>query len=211
MPKVSQEHRERRRQQILDAARECFRKQGFHNTSMQDIFKASGLSAGAVYRYFPSKHQLVREIALGSLSQALGRLDLAGAPAGAVTYAGANAPEETGALGETGASGGEAPRDMADIVAALAGVFAVDGPLAGIRPIVMQVWAEAGLDPEMATIARDVLSQLMEQIEAVLPPGVPPEVARLLMATVQGFLVQSLVFEDVTEDLIATTSRAAFR
>jgi hypothetical protein len=60
-------------------------------------------------------------------------------------------------------------------------------------------------------ITRDVLSRLMERIEAVLPPGVPPEVARLLMATVQGFLVQSLVFEDVTADLVAATSHAAFR
>jgi hypothetical protein len=100
---------------------------------------------------------------------------------------------------------------MADIVVALGGIFAVDGALAGIRPIVMQVWAEASLDPEMATVARDVLSQFIERIEGMLPPDVPPEVARLLLATVQGFLVQSLVFEDVTEDLIATTSRAAFR
>jgi hypothetical protein len=56
-------------------------------------------------------------------------------------------------------------------------------------------------------ITRDVLSRLMERIEAVLPP----EVARLLMATVQGFLVQSLVFEDVTADLVSTASRAALR
>jgi AcrR family transcriptional regulator len=50
MPKVSQEHLERRRQQILEAATECFARQGFRGTSMQDIFDASGLSAGAVYR-----------------------------------------------------------------------------------------------------------------------------------------------------------------
>ncbi|HEX6448595.1 MAG TPA: helix-turn-helix domain-containing protein [Trebonia sp.] len=203
MPKVSQEHLERRRQQILDAARQCFNKQGFHNTSMQDIFKASGLSAGAVYRYFPSKHQLVRAIALGSLDRALERLDLDYAPTEAASE-GADGP------GEAGASGGAAPRDMADIVAALGGIFAVDGALADTRPIVMQVWAEASMDPEMATIARDVLNQLMERIERMLPPGVPPAVARLLLATVQGFVVQSLIFEDITEDLIATTSRAAF-
>jgi hypothetical protein len=75
----------------------------------------------------------------------------------------------------------------------------------------MQVWAEASLDPEMAALARDLLSLFMERIKGMLPPGVPPEVSRLVLATVQGFLVQSLVFGDVTEDLIATTSRAAFR
>jgi hypothetical protein len=47
MPKVSKEHLERRRQQILEAATECFARQGLHGTSMQDIFDASGLSAGS--------------------------------------------------------------------------------------------------------------------------------------------------------------------
>ncbi|MGI5220763.1 TetR/AcrR family transcriptional regulator [Nocardia sp. CA-290969] len=64
MPRVSDEHLERRRQQILDAARTCFVRKGFHQTSMQDVFTESGLSAGAVYRYFKGKDELV--IALAS-------------------------------------------------------------------------------------------------------------------------------------------------
>ncbi|WP_459549821.1 TetR/AcrR family transcriptional regulator [Nocardia sp. X0981] len=64
MPRVSAEHLERRRRQILDAARACFVRKGFHQTSMQDVFAESGLSAGAVYRYFKSKDELV--IALAS-------------------------------------------------------------------------------------------------------------------------------------------------
>lgn len=63
MPRVSEEHRERRRQQILDAAQVCFSRKGFHETSLQEIFAESGLSAGAVYRYFKSKDELVRAIA----------------------------------------------------------------------------------------------------------------------------------------------------
>jgi hypothetical protein len=31
------------------------------------------------------------------------------------------------------------------------------------------------------------------------------------VATVQGFIVQSLVFDDVTTELVATAARAAFR
>ena len=53
MPKVSDAHRAARRRQILDAARRRFVRNGFHATSMQDIFAEAGLSAGAVYRYFP--------------------------------------------------------------------------------------------------------------------------------------------------------------
>ncbi len=63
MPKVSEEHLEQRRRQILDAARRCFARKGFHQSSMQDVFAASGLSAGAVYRYFKSKDDIVRAIA----------------------------------------------------------------------------------------------------------------------------------------------------
>ncbi|MGW0330110.1 TetR/AcrR family transcriptional regulator [Nocardia sp. NPDC003183] len=63
MPRVSDEHRERRRQQILDAAQLCFARKGFHNSSMQDILTESRMSAGAVYRYFESKEDLIVAVA----------------------------------------------------------------------------------------------------------------------------------------------------
>lgn len=39
MPKVGEEHLANRRRQILDAAANCFARNGFHRTSMQDIVK----------------------------------------------------------------------------------------------------------------------------------------------------------------------------
>ena len=63
MPKVSQEHLDARRQQILDAAAECFANEGFHRTTMQDIVTESGLSSGAIYRYFAGKDQIIQAIA----------------------------------------------------------------------------------------------------------------------------------------------------
>ncbi len=65
MPKVSQEYLEARRQQILDAASECFAKKGFHGTTMHDIVDESGLSPGAIYRYFSGKDEIIDEIARG--------------------------------------------------------------------------------------------------------------------------------------------------
>lgn len=62
MPKVSAAHREARRQQILAAARACFARRGFHQTTMQDICRTSELSAGAVYRYFPSKDDIIEAL-----------------------------------------------------------------------------------------------------------------------------------------------------
>jgi len=59
MPRVSEEHLANRRQQILDAAADCFARNGFHRTSMQDIVKESGLSAGLIYRYFTGKDDMI--------------------------------------------------------------------------------------------------------------------------------------------------------
>ncbi|MGP3769825.1 TetR/AcrR family transcriptional regulator [Streptomyces sp. SDT5-1] len=62
MPKVSQAHLDARRQQIVDAARARFAEVGFARTSMPDIVRASGLSTGAIYRYFKSKDEIVTAI-----------------------------------------------------------------------------------------------------------------------------------------------------
>ena len=59
MPKVSDEHLANRKQQILDAAANCFARNGFHRTSMQDIVRESGLSAGLIYRYFTGKDDMI--------------------------------------------------------------------------------------------------------------------------------------------------------
>ncbi|MCM0621999.1 TetR/AcrR family transcriptional regulator [Nocardioides bruguierae] len=66
MPKVSQAHLDARRQQILDAARACFTARGFGRTSMTDVVEASGLSVGAIYRYFTGKEEIVAAICEGS-------------------------------------------------------------------------------------------------------------------------------------------------
>ncbi|MEO3879988.1 TetR/AcrR family transcriptional regulator [Rheinheimera fenheensis] len=52
-----------RRQEILNAALRCFSMNGFHRTTMRDIFQESGLSAGAVYNYFPNKKALIEAVA----------------------------------------------------------------------------------------------------------------------------------------------------
>src|SRR5262245_34338212 len=63
MPRVSDAHLAARRQQILDAARRCFLRNGFHMTSMQDVIAEAGLSVGAVYRYFGGKNEIITAIA----------------------------------------------------------------------------------------------------------------------------------------------------
>jgi len=63
MPKISTEQRAARRHQILAAALKCFSRDGFHQTTMADVVRESGLSQGTLYLYFKSKDDLIAAIA----------------------------------------------------------------------------------------------------------------------------------------------------
>jgi len=54
---------ERRRRQIMDAAIACFRRRGFHQATMAEICAEADISAGALYRYFSSKADIIGAIA----------------------------------------------------------------------------------------------------------------------------------------------------
>jgi len=61
-PKVTLEHRENTRDRILDAAETLFQRRGYHETSMDEIVRKSGMSKGAIYGYFESKEDLFRSL-----------------------------------------------------------------------------------------------------------------------------------------------------
>ena len=193
MPKVSQEHLERRRQQILDAAASCFARQGFHATSMQDIFTAAGLSAGAVYRYFPTKTELIRAIAAEALANALPALD--------------NAISD------------RATPSIPDVVAALVAQLR-DGRLARLRPVVLQVWAEAGRDQELAELAKSTLGQLRthltQLLERLAAEGRLPSrastaaAAGLILALLHGYVIQLAVLGDISPQKVREAAAALF-
>ena len=59
MPRISDERRESRREQILQAARACLQEHGLEAVSMEMIIASSGLSTGAVYGYFKGKGEII--------------------------------------------------------------------------------------------------------------------------------------------------------
>lgn len=140
MPKISDERREQRRDQILDAALRCFAERGFQATSMADIISASGLSAGALYLYFAGKWDIAQAVARrvmeGPLTAALDRPDSGGGP-----------PGPAGVIRAIGAG--------------------LDRH--GIPPgFVVQIWGEAATDPEFRGIPDEVFTMLQSGFAGML-------------------------------------------
>ncbi|MFC5752708.1 TetR/AcrR family transcriptional regulator [Actinomadura rugatobispora] len=181
MPRVSEEHLERRRQQILDAARACFIRKGVHETSMQDIFTESGLSAGAVYRYFKSKNEIIEAITCA----VIGDLHLF--------------------LGDLVNRDPVLPLD--EVVVRMARTMvAMSGPDGTVR-LAPQAWALAMYEPDLRGYVRDNITNLRAHLityvrrcaeAGLLPPDTDAEAAgRTLFGILPGFLLQLLITEDV--------------
>ena len=64
MPKVTQEHQERMRLRIMQAAFQCAARKGFHQTTMRDICEQAQLSIGAVYNHFNSKEAILEAMTI---------------------------------------------------------------------------------------------------------------------------------------------------
>lgn len=86
-----------RRDQILEAANECFKQLGTQRTNVQDVARVAGLSRGTVYRYFEDRKVLI-EAAIEFGAQKFYR-EVADAMAGKRTLA-----EQLGAMAEVNAT-----------------------------------------------------------------------------------------------------------
>lgn len=174
MPKVTEQYRDARRDQILSAARRCFLRDGFHATSMNDLFEEAGLSAGAVYRYFASKDDVIIAIADENLRDFVAMIhDLAssqpGRPVGTV---------------------------LADILTLLKAKDAEYG-LAGLA---LLAWSEALRNPGLASRFAELFAQIRadlteivrsHQAAGTLPRQAPAEaIAAVFLSVVPGYILQ---------------------
>ncbi|WP_460308478.1 TetR/AcrR family transcriptional regulator [Actinocorallia aurea] len=186
MPKVSDEHLEARRRQILDAATRCFAREGFGGTSMQDIFRESGLSAGAVYRYFPGKDEIVKAIVLHKRELLNERMDtLLALP-------------ELPPVEEIFRRFANAVREIAELE---------------VLGLVPQAWALATYDTEVGPTIRLLFGGLRERWvkialrlrdEGRLAPDADPQaVGKALFALMPGYILQNAFFADFPGDELA--------
>jgi TetR/AcrR family transcriptional regulator, transcriptional repressor of aconitase len=174
MPRVSEQYLADRRAQILLAARRCFGRNGFHQTSMQDLFAEAGMSAGAIYRYFRSKDEMVVAIAEETFGEVID------------TMLSVARRDRAAPLGEALAAAVEliASKDETDGLCALA----------------VQVWSEAQRNPELAASfgalvrkARAEVTRMvrLRQDAGMLPDGATASaIASVVTAILPGYIMQ---------------------
>ncbi|NIJ12244.1 AcrR family transcriptional regulator [Saccharomonospora amisosensis] len=63
MPRVSQDHLDARRRQILDGARVCFARFGYEGATVRRLEEATQLSRGAIFHHFRDKESLFLALA----------------------------------------------------------------------------------------------------------------------------------------------------
>ena len=63
MPRVSQDHLDARRRQILDGARSCFARHGYEGATVRRLEEATDLSRGAIFHHFRDKESLFLALA----------------------------------------------------------------------------------------------------------------------------------------------------
>jgi AcrR family transcriptional regulator len=68
-PIVSEEYKEKKRQEILQSAHACFARKGFEASTVDEIVTHSGLSKGAIYNYFKSKDEIYLALMEGQTNE----------------------------------------------------------------------------------------------------------------------------------------------
>lgn len=186
MPRITPERREAKRAQIVAAARRCFARDGFHQTSMPDIAAAAGVSAGAPYRYFASKDEIILAIAADAFR-------LIFEPMEEVARA-AKAPS----LGDLVSASLEAL--SVESVSDAAGQVV---PVEELLRCVVQTWSEllrddavhAGAVEGFERVRRGIADALRRGEAAGAVPAVDPENgARVVIGLLHGFLLQRVAF-----------------
>jgi AcrR family transcriptional regulator len=174
MPKVTQAHVDARRTQILDAAVACFARRGLIRTTIQDVIRESGLSAGAIYSYFGSKDDIIEAIANDRHARERRAIERAG--------------HET---------------DLRQALEQLARYFfdaLQDENERAQRRVGIQLWAEALMSERLAALVRSGIDEPRKMLAAAIEKAQqarqvrsdiqPDALARMMIALFHGFLLQ---------------------
>jgi AcrR family transcriptional regulator len=139
---------EDRRAQILEAASRAFVRYGFHAATMTNVAEEAGMSAGNLYRYFPSKEAIVEGLCLADQVER------------SASFAALMSAD-----------------DLKGALRAALREHVLHSPVEKARMIV-EIWAESGRNARVAEFTRqldsDVMEGMVELVEIAKARGVAP-------------------------------------
>ena len=185
MPKINEQQRQVRRDQILEAARELFTINGFHDTSMDEIIAAAGMSSGGVYGYFSGKEAIIAAIAQQVVSGITATV---------------NDVLKT-----------EPVPPIAEVLRRL--IVQIDILADGPGRLALQVWGEAQRDPVIAALAAaegaNVRAAVRELVRRAHADGQLSQhtdleaLAQVVFALIPGYLLQKRIIGDINPERYA--------
>ena len=162
-----------RREQILRAAMVCFAKRGFHQTSMHDISAEAGISVGLIYRYFENKEAVIATMADRHKKEIQEVLERAH----------------------------QAPSLLESLEILFTAHCCENSPKVH-SAFVVDLYAEASRNPQVANLVRGVLTTAMEGLTDLIARApeaksghdlAPNEMAELIFAVGRGMLMRDVL------------------
>src|SRR5438067_2617233 len=163
-----------RRSQILDAALVCFAKHGFHQASMHDISAEAGISVGLIYRYFENKEAVISAMA-------------------------DRHKEEIGDMLERARQA----QTLLESLEILLTAHCCENEPRVISAFVVDLYAEASRNPQVADLVRDVLQTAMDGVTDLIARSreaeetahglTPEELSELIFAVARGMLMRDVL------------------
>src|SRR6266446_3997356 len=163
-----------RREQILKAAMVCFAKRGFHQASMHDISAEARISVGLIYRYFENKEAVISAMADQHKAEIHGVLERAR----------------------------QAPSLLESLEILFTAHCCENSPKVQ-SAFVVDLYAEASRNPQVADLVRDVLQTAMDGVTDLIARSpeakdtthglTPEELSELIFAVARGMLMRDVL------------------
>ncbi len=181
MPKLKPEEVQLRRQEIIDAARCCFLRSGFHQTTTDEICHEAAITPGGLYHYFGSKEEIISAVIEDTARVAVDNMR----------------------------STAEASGDVRSAVQTLGSVFferARDPQLESTTRLDLEIWSETLRNEKLAEITRESRTLRRRWLESLIRQGQlegpyteqvdPKGFADLVMAIFDGLRLGRLLWQD---------------
>jgi AcrR family transcriptional regulator len=146
VPKLKPQEIESRRQEILEAARKCFLRMGFQQTTTREICHEASITPGGLYHYFGGKDEIIAAVIQQQAESVIGRtrslVDSAGGMRGAF---------------------GEVARQFIETMN--------DPDIDDVVRLEIEIWAEGLKNPKLGDLSKEAWALRQEWLETMVTRG----------------------------------------